>query len=147
MNYPFAWLISLLLLLAAGCAPAIKPTDHPLARSSVFRNADLEVKAQAEEPVFRPPPVNKPITDPPKYTLSTPAPTPRLNIPTVSSDRPRYALVIGNSKYSSQALKNPVNDAGDISAVLKRLNFDVTLELDASHEKMEGAVRSFGKKR
>lgn len=43
-------------------------------------------------------------------------------------------------------MENPVNDATDISAALKRLNFDVTLEIDASKEKMEGAIRSFGKK-
>jgi uncharacterized caspase-like protein len=43
-------------------------------------------------------------------------------------------------------LQNSVNDAADMASALKRLNFDVTLHLDATHEKMDAAIRSFGKK-
>lgn len=40
----------------------------------------------------------------------------------------RIALVIGNSNYQYvEPLKNPKNDANDITAVLQKLNFDVTI--------------------
>ena len=43
----------------------------------------------------------------------------------------RIALVIGNSAYSSGPLKNPVNDATDMAAMLKKLGFSVTLKKNA----------------
>ncbi len=43
-------------------------------------------------------------------------------------------------------LKNPVNDAKDISASLKRLNFDVLLATDADKRQMLKAINSFAKK-
>lgn len=58
----------------------------------------------------------------------------------------RTALVIGNSTYSSGPLKNPVNDATDMAAVLKRLGFNVILHRNASHQTMEDAIREFGRK-
>ena len=57
----------------------------------------------------------------------------------------RLALVVGNSSYKTVPLSNPVNDATDMAAVLKRLGFTVTMELNATHRKMERAVRRFGK--
>ncbi len=56
----------------------------------------------------------------------------------------RVALVIGNSGYQEQSLKNPTNDARDISKVLRSLGFEVDLKLNASQEDMEGAVQKFG---
>jgi len=56
----------------------------------------------------------------------------------------RTALVIGNSAYKSAPLKNPANDARDMAQALKSLGFDVTLLVDANHQKMETAVRDFG---
>jgi uncharacterized caspase-like protein len=56
----------------------------------------------------------------------------------------RTALVIGNSAYKSAPLKNPANDARDMAQALKSLGFDVTLLVDAGHQKMETAVRDFG---
>ncbi|MGE4264686.1 MAG: caspase family protein [Desulfovibrio sp.] len=56
----------------------------------------------------------------------------------------RTALVIGNSAYKSAPLKNPANDARDMAQALKALGFDVTLLVDANHQKMESAVRDFG---
>lgn len=79
-----------------------------------------------------------------RLTLTSPANLPVSTQP--SSRRPRYALVIGNSTYRTQQLKNPVNDANDMAAALRHLNFNVTAEFDASHEKMEQAIRSFGTK-
>ncbi len=56
----------------------------------------------------------------------------------------RVALVIGNGAYPTAPLKNPVNDASDMAAALKRLGFEVTLLRDATMQQMEGAVREFG---
>lgn len=60
-------------------------------------------------------------------------------------DEKRYALVIGNSAYSKQigVLKNPVNDATDFAAVLKNMNFDVTLITDASYGKIRAEMMKF----
>ena len=42
----------------------------------------------------------------------------------------RYALVIGNAAYPAGALRNPGNDARDISAILRGLDFEVETRLD-----------------
>ena len=57
---------------------------------------------------------------------------------------PRYALVIGNSRYSASPLKNPGNDALAIADYLKRSSFSVQLKLDASRKEMQEAIRAFG---
>ena len=49
----------------------------------------------------------------------------------------RTALVIGNAAYRESRLRNPVNDATDIAATLRQLEFDVTLLRDTSLQKME----------
>jgi hypothetical protein len=55
----------------------------------------------------------------------------------------RVALVIGNSKYGSKPLKNPVNDARAVSDVLKKAGFDVELIPDASLNDMIAGARRF----
>jgi len=56
----------------------------------------------------------------------------------------RHALVIGNSNYAGMPrLKNPVNDAADIAAVLAQLGFEVTLLTDASRRQMNQAIIAF----
>ncbi len=64
---------------------------------------------------------------------------------TESFAQKRVALVIGNSHYQERSLRNPTNDARDISKVLRSLGFEVDLKLDASQEDMEDAVQRFGK--
>jgi hypothetical protein len=58
----------------------------------------------------------------------------------------RVALVIGNSQYkdTSVALANPASDAKDVAAVLKTLDFDVALAVDASIRQMDEALTAFG---
>ena len=56
----------------------------------------------------------------------------------------RLALVIGNSSYQSGSLKNPVNDATDMAAMLKKLGFTVILKKNATLEEMEEAIEDFG---
>lgn len=57
----------------------------------------------------------------------------------------RTALVIGNSKYDSRPLRNPVNDARAIAAQLKKNGFEVTLETDTTKRQMVRAIKRFGK--
>src|SRR5262249_23048511 len=59
----------------------------------------------------------------------------------------RIALVIGNSAYQNTAeLKNPQNDAQDISAALRRLDFEVLAGRDLDKRAMERLIRQFGVK-
>lgn len=56
----------------------------------------------------------------------------------------RYALVIGNSSYKNvPALRNPVNDADDLTSVLKHLNFDVISLKDATYMEIRSAFLKF----
>lgn len=56
----------------------------------------------------------------------------------------RVALVIGNGQYKNvQPLKNPGNDAADLSAQLRELGFSVDELLDADLVSMEQAVDAF----
>ncbi|NVN98335.1 MAG: caspase family protein [Geobacteraceae bacterium] len=63
-----------------------------------------------------------------------------------TADESRLALVIGNSNYANSPLKNPVNDARDISMALKKLGFQVIYEEDASRRSMDEAIRAFYQK-
>ena len=56
----------------------------------------------------------------------------------------RIALVVGNSKYPTAPLKNPVNDAKAMAQTLKDLGFEVTLRENAAQREMAAAVRQFG---
>jgi len=58
----------------------------------------------------------------------------------------RVALVVGNTHYEHSApLSNPVNDANDIAAVLKRLGFEVLLGLDLDKRAFDLKVRDFAR--
>nr|WP_271595895.1 caspase family protein [Bradyrhizobium sp. CCBAU 25360] len=62
----------------------------------------------------------------------------------IVSAETRVAPVIGNSKYlKASRLINPVNDAADIEASLKRLGFSVSTVLDANYDAMRRAVGEF----
>jgi uncharacterized caspase-like protein len=56
----------------------------------------------------------------------------------------RVALVIGNSGYQNTTpLKNPVNDAADIAAALKRLDFEVIEGNDLDYGGLRTKVREY----
>ena len=57
----------------------------------------------------------------------------------------RTALIIGNSAYQTAPLKNPINDAEDITATLKKVGFTVILKKNADQRSMEDIIRYFGK--
>lgn len=56
----------------------------------------------------------------------------------------RVALIIGNGSYDNAPLANPVNDASDMAAALKKLGFTVILKKNADIEMMEEAIEDFG---
>jgi uncharacterized caspase-like protein len=56
------------------------------------------------------------------------------------------ALVIGNADYADAGkLKNPGNDATDISAKLTECGFTVKTRLNCSHREMDEALKDFKK--
>lgn len=58
---------------------------------------------------------------------------------------PRYALVIGNADYKFSPLKNPVNDALDISNILRSLRYQVTVGYDQNPAQLKNIVKRFYK--
>ena len=69
-----------------------------------------------------------------------------LVMPTQAQAR-RIALVIGNGAYKeTAALTNTRNDATDVSAALKRLQFEVLEGLDLDKRAMERLIRQFDQK-
>jgi Caspase domain len=62
----------------------------------------------------------------------------------VSTDKSKkVALVIGNSTYSSRPLKNPVNDADDISSFLRQAGFKVTEIKNAGFIELRSSIKYF----
>jgi hypothetical protein len=57
----------------------------------------------------------------------------------------KIALIIGNGAYKVNALKNPPNDAADISNSLTMLGFRVTKLINADKRRMQDAIRDFGR--
>jgi uncharacterized caspase-like protein len=58
----------------------------------------------------------------------------------------RYALVIGNGKYTFDPLKNAVNDARELAKALDGVGFNVTTVKDADKKEMEKAIDELSKK-
>src|SRR5687768_11320940 len=59
----------------------------------------------------------------------------------------RVALVIGNSQYANAGeLRNPVNDAGDIAAALKKLGFDVIVGTNLGQQQFGRIIEQFARK-
>jgi uncharacterized caspase-like protein len=76
--------------------------------------------------------------------VSSPAALFDVSVP--SSVAKKVALVIGNSSYDTAPLKNPVNDAMDMAALLKNAGFEVILRKDADKLSMLESIEDFGKK-
>jgi hypothetical protein len=68
-----------------------------------------------------------------------------LGVTRVAAER-RIALVIGNSAYETAPLKNPANDAQDMTRALRELGFDVTAEANLRRDEMKRSVQAFGAK-
>ncbi len=66
-------------------------------------------------------------------------------LPITAVHAKRYALVIGNSEYGNAIgdLKNPVNDAKDMAAVLTKKGFSVTTLTNANQREMKESISQF----
>lgn len=64
----------------------------------------------------------------------------------VAGNGKRVALVVGNSRYQSNALVNPVNDARLIGTKLKGLGFDVVVVENAESTRFATATRDFAQR-
>ena len=60
-----------------------------------------------------------------------------------SGAEPRTALVIGNAGYADAPLRNPLNDATDMAAKLRQLQFEVILEVDLDRPGLRRSIRQF----
>lgn len=58
----------------------------------------------------------------------------------------RVALVIGNGAYADSPLRNPVNDARALAAILREIGFEVTTLENADRTAMQRAVIDFGRR-
>lgn len=68
-------------------------------------------------------------------------------LPISADAEERFALVIGNSKYTDiDPLRNPANDVRLISKSLRDVKFDVILLQDADYRTMREAVNDFAQK-
>jgi PQQ-dependent catabolism-associated CXXCW motif protein len=79
------------------------------------------------------------------WAMAMPAITPVAYGADAVANEPRVALVIGNSAYKFDPLKNPANDADDMAKTLQSLGFHVTLKKDATHRQMIEAIGDFGR--
>jgi hypothetical protein len=66
--------------------------------------------------------------------------------PATNTSEKRVALVIGNARYESGPLRNPVNDATLVSARLREMGFEVISRTDVNLQQMSAAVREFSRK-
>jgi uncharacterized caspase-like protein len=66
-----------------------------------------------------------------------------ISVPPAGAEQ-RVALIIGNGSYENAPLANPVNDASDMAAALKKMGFTVILKKNANIEVMEEAIEDFG---
>src|SRR5271169_4538843 len=59
----------------------------------------------------------------------------------------KVALVVGNTQYKNPSLVlfNPKNDAEDVAAVLRALDFEVMLVVDASKRDFDVAMTQFAR--
>lgn len=82
----------------------------------------------------------------PSVVQPTTASPPEKREQTVADTGRRVALVIGNGAYRNVTqLPNPRNDANDIAASLKRLNFSVNKVIDGTFDDMRRALLQFGR--
>lgn len=69
-----------------------------------------------------------------------------LHQPVDAQSERRVALVVGNAAYASAgALANPVNDAGDMTGILRGLGFEVIAGTDLDKRSFDGKLREFAR--
>lgn len=63
-----------------------------------------------------------------------------------SATEKRLALIVGNGRYTGAPLKNPANDARDMSVALRRLGFEVIERVDVTQKEFNRAITQFGER-
>lgn len=63
--------------------------------------------------------------------------------PAHAQDEPRHALVVGNADYRLGVLRNPLNDARSMAAVLLESGFETTLVENVTEDEFDTAIDSF----
>lgn len=63
--------------------------------------------------------------------------------PALAQDEPRYALVVGNADYELGELRNPLNDARSMAAVLLESGFETTLAENLDQAEFAAAIDAF----
>ena len=76
-------------------------------------------------------------------TLMTCLPLAGVDAMAQASPEKRVALVIGNGAYQQAPLANPVNDAADLSAALRRLGFEVLERRNRNSEELKRDLIEF----
>jgi hypothetical protein len=119
------------------------PVDLPVVAEEKNNITASQVQPVKEVPVEKPP-VQKNITT----SKVQPVKEVPVKKPPVQKDSLRkLALVIGNSDYKYGAyLRNPTNDAQDMSMTLKNLGFDVMFYTDQDLNSLKKAIDQFGLK-
>ena len=70
-----------------------------------------------------------------------------LSAQAAATEPKRVALVIGNGAYRhAPVLENPVNDAGDVAAALKKLGFEVVEGLDLDEVGIRRTIKLFAER-
>lgn len=96
--------------------------------------ADGSVTSETFVVVYRPEPV-APVSGRFRPSAGAAAPS--------AVDGRRVALVIGNANYRNAPLQNSVNDANQVAAKLRSLDFAVTIVTDADNRTMKRSINDF----
>jgi uncharacterized caspase-like protein len=99
----------------------------------------LRKKESAAEATTKPAPT---VIGPEPRTIPAP-PAAAMPEPRIQGTERRTALVISNSAYRTDPLRNAVNDATDMAATLRKLGFEVMALHNAAHQQMEEEVEQF----
>ena len=112
----FQW-VALITLLTACTAPNVQPEPPPITDPTSMRSSDEAADDDNVDPPYP---------------------------PTSAVNEQRIALVIGNSNYPGDLLRNPVHDAKDLTKVLRGYGFTVIHKSDLNKQQMDEAIIDFG---
>lgn len=127
---------------------ADKKTTQVIVKKNSNTSAQTSPKKQpATTPVTTTPVATTPRIEPEPQRVEETSSSARLvaSLTSEYKDEKRYALVIGNGTYPKGmgTLKNPVNDATDVTTELRKSNFEVQLLTNATYVQMREAMRKF----
>jgi tetratricopeptide (TPR) repeat protein len=118
-------------------APPSQPAPAPSSRLATAPPAG-PAAAPPSRPAAAPPPA-------PAVVSTAPQSSPPLPAPQTGSAR-KLALVLGNSAYQRQALRNPDNDARAMAKALRQIGFDVIDGYNLDYTGMRRVISEFAVK-